>query len=248
MTGKDFMHLLAYDAHLQKKVYKYIDFEGGMSMLGSCNVRFTSAVDLNDEYDCNAELFNYETFQKIVTALNLPEEIVKFAIQKDANEISHWGVCSLCKTSDNVSLWENYAGENGICIELDVERTIRALEKLGKKVPLLTVYYYDTVSGMVERTLARQKDEFLRYIMIHRLVTSKSKINATTGMNSETEDEMRLVLFERVESQEPVYLNLPKDCITNVFFNDKMSMANLRNLSSLLRRKYNFSPQRFFFG
>lgn len=45
---------------------------------------------------------------------------VKFAIQKDANEISHWGVCSLCKTSDNVCLWENYAGENGICIELDV--------------------------------------------------------------------------------------------------------------------------------
>ena len=38
-------------------------------------------------------------------------------------------------------------------------------------------------------------------------------------MNSEAEDEMRLVLFERVESQEPVYLNLPKDCITNVFFN-----------------------------
>lgn len=110
----------------------------------------------------------------------------------------------------------------------------------------MTVFYYDTVSGMVERTLARQKDELLRYIMIHRLVTSKSKINATTGMNSE--DEMRLVLFERVESQEPVYLNLPKDCITNVFFNDKMSMANLRNLSSLLRRKYNFSPQRFFFG
>ena len=100
MTGKDFMHLLAYDAHLQKKVYKYIDFEGGMSMLGSCNVGFTSAVDLNDEYDCNAALFNYETFQKIVAALNLPEEIVKFAIQKDANEISHWGVCSLCKTSE----------------------------------------------------------------------------------------------------------------------------------------------------
>ena len=248
MTGKDFMHLLAHDAHLQKKVYKYIDFEGGMSMLHNCNVRFTSAVDLNDEYDCNAALFNYETFQKIVTALNLPEEIVKFAIQKDAKEISHWGVCSLCKTSDNVSLWENYAGENGICIELDVERTIRALEKLGKKVPLLTVFYYDTVSGMVERTLARQKNELLRYIMIHRLVTSKSKINATTGMNSEAEDEMRLVLFERVESQVPVYLNLPKDCITNVLFNDKMSMANLRNLSSLLRRKYNFSPQRFFFG
>ena len=96
MTGKDFMHLLAYDAHLQKKVYKYIDFEGGMSMLGSCNVRFTSAVDLNDEYDCNAALFNYETFQKIVTALNLPEEIVKFAIQKDANEIltGEYAVCA----------------------------------------------------------------------------------------------------------------------------------------------------------
>lgn len=243
MTAQQYIRSLAAEASQYLKVYKYVDFSGGMDMLRKSDIRFTSACALNDEYDCSAAVLNYDSYRELGLSLGLSKDEIERAIQREGEEIAHWGICSLCRTSDNKTLWSNYADGNGLCIELDVPKTLNALEKQGRKTPLLTVDYYDSIEGVVKRELGITSNDLFRYILIKRLVASKSKINSTKGWNSEKEDEIRFVLFERVEADAPMYLNLTHKCITGVYY-DELSFADLRVLHQLLSRKYKLVPRK----
>lgn len=243
MTAEQYIKSLAAEAWKYQKAYKYISFDGGMAMLRNSTVRFTSACALNDEYDCNAAVLNYDTYREIGISLGMSKEDLERAIQREGEEIAHWGICSLCKTSDNMTLWNNYANGNGLCIELDVPKTLNALEKQGKKTPLLPVDYYDSIEGVVKRELGISSNDLFRYILIRGMVASKSKKNATNGWDSEKEDEIRFVLFEKVEISAPLDVIIPHDCITGVYY-DELPFKYLRILHQLLSRKYKLVPRK----
>lgn len=244
MTAEQYIKSLAAEAWQYQKAYKYISFDGGMAMLRNSTVRFTSACALNDEYDCNAAVLNYDAYRELGISLGIPKDEIERAIQREGEEIAHWGICSLCRTSDNKTLWSNYADGNGLCIELDVPKTLNALKKQGKITPLLPVDYYDSIEGVVKRELGISSNDLFRHIMIKGLVASKSRTNATNGWDSEKEDEIRFVLFERIEADDPLYLNLPHECITGVYYDDGLSLDGRRKLYQLISRKYGLSPRK----
>lgn len=244
LTAEQYFESLATEAHQFQKAYKYLDFDGGMAMLRNGTVRFTSACNLNDDYDCNTSIINYDSYREIGRTLGIDKLVIEQTILKEGEKVSHWGVCSLCKTAANDILWNNYANKGGICIELNVPKTINALDSKGKKTPLIPVKYYDEVAGLIDRELGIASNELFRHILIERIVSSKRRINATNGWPSYKEDEIRLVLFERVESGIPLDVTIPHSCITAVYFDDAISASNLRTLHQLINRKYHLVPIR----
>ena len=42
------------------KLYKYLDFTGGLMMLHYSNLQFTNATQLNDPFDCHPSLIDFE--------------------------------------------------------------------------------------------------------------------------------------------------------------------------------------------
>ena len=53
------------------KLYKYLDFNGGLMMLHYSNLQFTNATQLNDPFDCHPSLINFS---------NVPKEACRGAI------------------------------------------------------------------------------------------------------------------------------------------------------------------------
>ena len=41
------------------KLYKYLDFTGGLMMLHYSNLQFTNATQLNDPFDCHPSLIDF---------------------------------------------------------------------------------------------------------------------------------------------------------------------------------------------
>ena len=100
-------------------LYKYLTFYGGLQMLKNHNIQFTRADKLNDEYDCNSKLIDFQGHDYLIPEF---DKYMKF------------GICSLSKSYDNTTLWgRKYANDDGICIGLDTKILIKTLtEKLAQ--------------------------------------------------------------------------------------------------------------------
>lgn len=48
----------------EAKLYKYLDFNGGLMMLHYGNLQFTNATQLNDPFDCHPSLIDFPMFRK----------------------------------------------------------------------------------------------------------------------------------------------------------------------------------------
>ena len=46
------------------KLYKYLDFNGGLMMLHYSNLQFTNATQLNDPFDCHPSLIDFSNVPK----------------------------------------------------------------------------------------------------------------------------------------------------------------------------------------
>lgn len=46
------------------KLYKYLDFTGGLMMLHYSNLQFTNATQLNDPFDCHPSLIGFSNVPK----------------------------------------------------------------------------------------------------------------------------------------------------------------------------------------
>ena len=46
------------------KLYKYLDFTGGLMMLHYSNLQFTNATQLNDPFDCHPSLIDFSNVPK----------------------------------------------------------------------------------------------------------------------------------------------------------------------------------------
>ena len=112
------------------KLYKYLDVEGGKSMLHYSNLQFTNATRLNDPFDCHPSLFNFSNVP--INENNWPP--VEFLKKKGITDMenlrnSAW-ICSLSKVYDSLLMWAYYGNHKGICIGLDMEKTDNYISKI----------------------------------------------------------------------------------------------------------------------
>ena len=102
------------------KLYKYLDFQGGLKMLLHHNLQFTKASKLNDPFDCHPALIDFsdvpheivQTYPREVQKLLEPTHFEK------AREKEY--ICSLSKNYDSILMWSYYTNHKGLCIGLDM--------------------------------------------------------------------------------------------------------------------------------
>ena len=91
------------------KLYKYLDFTGGLMMLHYSNLQFTNATQLNDPFDCHPSLIDFSNVPKEACGGWTPEiieELRRDPFRRTREEV--W-VCSLSKIYDSILMWSYYS-------------------------------------------------------------------------------------------------------------------------------------------
>ncbi len=116
------------------KLYKYLDFTGGLMMLHYSNLQFTNATQLNDPFDCHPSLIDFSNVPKEACGGGTPEiieELRRDPFRRTREEV--W-ICSLSKIHDSILMWSYYSKHKGICIGLDMEKAQKYLSRIQGKV------------------------------------------------------------------------------------------------------------------
>lgn len=97
----------------------------------------THPAQLNDIFDCNEELLDFDDIVAIKVFLgdSMPEseidklikddfESLKTFVQRNFRENIYrkWGVFSMTRNPNNVLMWSYYCNHNGFCIEFDISK------------------------------------------------------------------------------------------------------------------------------
>ena len=118
----------------EAKLYKYLDFNGGLMMLYYGNLQFTNATRLNDPFDCHPSLIDFSNVPKEVCGGWTPdiiEELRRDPFRRTREEA--W-ICSLSKIYDSILMWSYYSKHKGICIGLDMEKVRKCLSRMHGSV------------------------------------------------------------------------------------------------------------------
>ncbi|APP09250.1 hypothetical protein VH1709_contig00129-0001 [Vibrio harveyi] len=129
------------------KVYKYVPFsEGSLQILKSSTMKFSSAPEFNDPFDC---VVNYDVDSSIDAYMSRPEILDQIAsglgllpehVQEHNEELrgrirtviesgaihdtlmEKVGICSLSKSHDNILMWSHYADNHkGFVVEFTLD-------------------------------------------------------------------------------------------------------------------------------
>ena len=114
----------------EAKLYKYLDFNGGLMMLHYGNLQFTNATRLNDPFDCHPSLIGFSNVPKEACGGWTPkiiEELRRDPFRRTREEA--W-ICSLSKICDSILMWSYYSKHKGICIGLDMEKVRKYLSRM----------------------------------------------------------------------------------------------------------------------
>jgi hypothetical protein len=97
----------------------------------------THPSQLNDIFDCNEQLLDFDDIETIRIFLKdwIPEEKLnglikeefvnlKTCVQRHFREISYkkWGVFSMTGNPNNILMWSYYCNHNGFCIDFDISK------------------------------------------------------------------------------------------------------------------------------
>jgi hypothetical protein len=131
------------------KLYKYLDFNGGLMMLYHSNLQFTNATQLNDPFDCHPSLIDFSNVPKEACGGWTPEiieELRRDPFRRTREEV--W-ICSLSKIHDSILMWSYYSKHKGICVGLDMEKAQKYLSRIYGKIMIscsvVEVQYKDIV-------------------------------------------------------------------------------------------------------
>ena len=112
----------------EKTLYKYLDVNGGLTMLEHHNLQFTNATKFNDPFDCHPALFDYSNVPS--TPNNWPPtDFLKRKGELDMENLrnSTW-ICCLSKVYDSLLMWAYYNSHKGICIGLNIEAVLKCCQ------------------------------------------------------------------------------------------------------------------------
>ena len=178
------------------QLFKYLDADGGLSMLKCGNLQFTNASKFNDPFDCHPALFDFSNAP--TNERNWPPKgFLTMKGQSDMENLRNetW-ICSLSKVYDSLLMWAYYTSHKGICIGLNKE----ALEKSCSDRYLGMIYpYFQDVKYL---DIHNKQDYFHESYAEDYLLTTKAK-------EWEHEQEVRII------AKEPAWwdggMDVPKD-------------------------------------
>lgn len=132
-------------------LYKYLDINGAICMIGNQNLQFTNASQLNDPFDCHPKLIDYS---------NVPDSIAMDAIHKEweqevfenkaLNLRNDTWLCSFSKVNDSILMWSHYCyNHKGVCIGVDIDNVMKSVPPMFGSLYLepfiLEVQYQDII-------------------------------------------------------------------------------------------------------
>ena len=204
----------AMEAKLIKSVYKYLTFDNARLMLENCNLQFTKVDKLNDSLDITPQKYNFDYVYKIANEIGIDGRVLVEEICKRQGEARNYGVCSFGLNARNPVLLERYTEterlQNGICIEIDLNKTINCLFKLGYKTPALKVRYFENTENLIPYELFLGETNE-KHIALMLMFATKNK------EKWKEEKEMRLILVDEL-IDDYKRIGIYKSCITGVYF------------------------------
>lgn len=112
------------------KLYKYLDADGGLTMLSNGNIQFTNATKLNDPFDCHPSLIDFTQVPTERAKTWGKEAIMDLESNRfERNRDNTW-LCSLSKNNDSLLMWSYYNCHKGICIGIDMEKADKYLSRI----------------------------------------------------------------------------------------------------------------------
>ena len=131
------------------KLYKYLDAQGGLSMLSKGNIQFTNATKLNDPFDCHPSLIDFSKVPSERTRFWSKEDIMDLESNRYEHTRDNTWLCSLSKNYDSLLMWSYYNCHKGICIGIDMEKADKYLSRIWGSIILgylkFEVQYKDSI-------------------------------------------------------------------------------------------------------
>lgn len=132
-------------------LYKYINIRGGYNMITNQDLQFTSALNLNDPFDCHPKLIDYSNVPDTRLQGWIPKN---WWIDKEENDAFNLRneayLCSLSTVNDSLLMWSHYCyNHKGICIGLNIDKVMESIPPLFCEMytqPLIVnVQYQDII-------------------------------------------------------------------------------------------------------
>ena len=184
----------------ERRLYKYLDADGGLSMLYYSTLMFTNATQLNDPFDCHP-MYIHIPGETPTPYSDWPSETIsRLDYNKLLQQRDKAYICSLSKVYDSNLMWSYYTKQHsGVCIGLEMGKTRKYQNRmtgLWLGCPEIEVQYRDVIK---EPNSIKDPNDFLccRF--------------ATKAKEWQHEQEVRLLAY----APSPVYMR----CLPNQ--NDK---------------------------
>lgn len=167
------------------KLYKYLDADGGLTMLSNGNIQFTNATKLNDPFDCHPSLIDFSQVPTERAKTWGKEAIMDLESNRfERNRDNTW-LCSLSKNYNSLLMWSYYNCHKGICIGIDMEKADKYLSRIWGSIILgykkIEVQYKDIIE---KPDFFKRKEDLWSYQL------------STKAKEWEHEQEVRLVIID----------------------------------------------------
>ncbi len=224
------------------KLYKYLDFDGGVMMLYYKDLQFTNATQLNDPFDCHPALIDFSNAPKEACSGWTPEIIEELRSDPYRRTKEESWICSLSKTYDSLLMWSYYSKHKGICVGVDMERARKYLSAMCGKVMIgcdeIEIQYKDIVE---KPNYFRDAKDFYHYQL------------STKAKAWEHEQEVRLFILDpwpsymklmpgQNDDKGPIdwkemraYLELGSECFDSVYIGANMKAEEKAKIIKVAR-------------
>ena len=167
------------------KLYKYLDADGGLTMLSNGNIQFTNATKLNDPFDCHPSLIDFTQVPTERARAWGKEAIMDLESNRfERNRDNTW-LCSLSKNYDSLLMWSYYNCHKGICIGIDMEKADKYLSRIWGLIHLGYKKFEVQYKDIIEKPdYFKSREDLWRYQL------------STKAKAWEHEQEVRLVIVD----------------------------------------------------
>ena len=167
------------------KLYKYLDADGGLTMLSNGNIQFTNVTKLNDPFDCHPSLIDFSQVPTERAKTWGKEAIMDLESNRfERNRDNTW-LCSLSKNYNSLLMWSYYNCHKGICIGIDMENADKYLSPIWGSIILGYIKFEVQYKDIIEKPdFFKRKEDLWSYQL------------STKAKAWEHEQEVRLVIVD----------------------------------------------------
>ena len=133
------------------KLYKYLDAQGGLSMLSNGNIQFTNATKLNDPFDCHPSLVDFSQVPTERARIWGKEDVIDFESNNFEHQRDDAWICSLSKNYNSLLMWSYYNCHKGICIGIDLEKADKYLSHIWGSIILGYIKFEVQYKDIIEK-------------------------------------------------------------------------------------------------